>query len=200
MHEDSGGITNKFLFVKLHLKILDMSKCHSSLWMFTALDYTSGALYLKTSLRCLNGHNGCVVLLFFRDCVCSLNDEVELVQASDSAHGCCQANGGQWLERYFSPRRISLHWQLHWTSQQERCLRRDQKQVPEWNRQDPTWVPGKTWTCSDHPNLIDVTRNNVFGNWIFSFAAGISSPIMSLFNIDYGLLFLMAGKSNFHPV
>lgn len=27
------------------------------------------------------------LLIFLRDCVCSLNDEVELVQASDNAHG-----------------------------------------------------------------------------------------------------------------
>jgi len=107
--------------------------------------------------------NDCVSLLFFRDCACSVNDEVELVQTSDNAHGCCEANGGQWLDCYSSPRRISLRWKLHGTRQQERCLRRDQKQVPEWNRQDPTWVPGKTQTFSNQPTLIDVILNNDFG-------------------------------------
>lgn len=86
---------------------------------------------------------------FSRDRVCSLNDEVELVQAPDNAHGRCQADGGQCLDCDSSPRRISwISGKLHRVSQKERCLRRDQKQIPEWNRQDSLWVQSK------HSNLI----------------------------------------------
>lgn len=81
---------------------------------------------------------------FSRDPVCSLNDEVELVQAPDNAHGRCQADGGQCLDCVSSPRRVSwISGKLHRVSQKERCLRRDQKQIPEWNRQDSLWVPSK---------------------------------------------------------
>lgn len=51
---------------------------------------------------------------------------------------------------------------------------------------------------SHYPVPIDTTLSNEFGIRFSLFAAGICSPLMSLFSIDHWLLFLMAGKSNSH--
>lgn len=108
-----------------------------------------------------------VLFCFRRDRVCSLNDEVQLVPASDDTDGRRKAHRGQRVDCDSGPRGVGSEWkhQLHRSRQQERCLRRDQEQVPEWNRQDPTWVSGgETAASSRQMTEIDVCPEQWFWN------------------------------------